>query len=444
MVLPLRIWGKDTLGRPFVQLAHTLDVSASGARVAGFRTAVRVGEVIAVQYRHYKADFRVAWVGERGTARHEQIGIEYLEKGQRILGLDMRDEGFIDDYEPPLQEASSLYETHRSHPRHSVTGSAEVRIAHSRTGYWGSLVDLSLGGCYIQTPSPLPVNTRTRLLLKLAGEEIQMWGAVRTCHRDVGMGIEFTDALTESDADLLKLLVKRLEAGEDLAPAAMPKLTPDKLAERLRAAVAELTLLEDALKELNVPAEVLRHYRGSLGHLRTSAWALQRWFELEEFGLDSSPVFSFLKADRVQSAVQACQVLSAQFHSPVGKLEPQESIELLRAVENLFAHLTGFSMSEEVGSVTANSAASLPAESELGETDGIKPAQSYSAGTRLEADAVRNPDIESEPAYEKKLAAAAAADESAEIQTSDREATATPERVVKKPFNKKRSRWKVV
>ena len=40
MVLPLRVWGTDANGNPFVQLAHTLDVSAHGARLAGFRAAL--------------------------------------------------------------------------------------------------------------------------------------------------------------------------------------------------------------------------------------------------------------------------------------------------------------------------------------------------------------------------------------------------------------------
>jgi len=53
------------------------------------------------------------------------------------------------------------------------------------------LTDLSVGGCYIETPSPFP--ERTRLLLKLrAGEtELETSGVVRVMHPSIGMGIQF-------------------------------------------------------------------------------------------------------------------------------------------------------------------------------------------------------------------------------------------------------------
>ena len=54
MVLPLRVWGTDANGNPFVQLAHTLDVSAHGARLAGFRAALSAGNIVGVQYRLQK------------------------------------------------------------------------------------------------------------------------------------------------------------------------------------------------------------------------------------------------------------------------------------------------------------------------------------------------------------------------------------------------------
>src|SRR5262245_39955302 len=53
-VLPIRCWGTDSMGKPFVELAHTLDVSHSGVRVGGFATLVAQGDVINVQYRHRK------------------------------------------------------------------------------------------------------------------------------------------------------------------------------------------------------------------------------------------------------------------------------------------------------------------------------------------------------------------------------------------------------
>jgi len=44
----------------------------------------------------------------------------------------------------------------RSHVRYICDGGVEVRTEGSTTGFWGTLTDISLGGCYVQTFSPLP------------------------------------------------------------------------------------------------------------------------------------------------------------------------------------------------------------------------------------------------------------------------------------------------
>src|SRR5256886_16692675 len=76
MVLPLRLWGTDSNGNPFVQLAHTLDVSPRGARLAGFRAAVSIGDIVVLQYRLLKSQFRLASIGCPGAAKIDQIGVE--------------------------------------------------------------------------------------------------------------------------------------------------------------------------------------------------------------------------------------------------------------------------------------------------------------------------------------------------------------------------------
>ena len=53
------------------------------------------------------------------------------------------------------------------------------------------LTDLSLGGCYVETPSPFPERTHLVLSLKAEAAEIQAKGWVRVMHPSRGMGIEF-------------------------------------------------------------------------------------------------------------------------------------------------------------------------------------------------------------------------------------------------------------
>src|SRR4029077_10273211 len=126
------------------------------------------GDIVGVQYRMQKQQFRVAWVGRPGTSRDSQIGIEYLDRERRILGLELPDAEIADEYEPPEQkDESEKFRKQRMHVRYSVTGGADLRKGTGETGIWGSLGDISLGGCYVQTITPFTVHHPVQVRLKI-------------------------------------------------------------------------------------------------------------------------------------------------------------------------------------------------------------------------------------------------------------------------------------
>lgn len=53
------------------------------------------------------------------------------------------------------------------------------------------LSDLSLGGCYIESESPFPVNTEVELSLRASHSEIKVIALIRVMHPGYGMGLEF-------------------------------------------------------------------------------------------------------------------------------------------------------------------------------------------------------------------------------------------------------------
>jgi hypothetical protein len=53
-VLPVRVKGKDSSGKPFEELVHTLDVTASGVRLGSVRRELNVLDEITVFYRQRK------------------------------------------------------------------------------------------------------------------------------------------------------------------------------------------------------------------------------------------------------------------------------------------------------------------------------------------------------------------------------------------------------
>jgi hypothetical protein len=74
-VLPVRIWGVDANGRPFMQLATVRNISEQGLLVEGVRTQLKAGEVVDLQYEGRKAEFLVVWTGKQSPGGTGEIGL---------------------------------------------------------------------------------------------------------------------------------------------------------------------------------------------------------------------------------------------------------------------------------------------------------------------------------------------------------------------------------
>lgn len=72
---------------------------------------------------------------------------------------------------------------------------ADVELIDLETGKQveGVTSDISLGGCFVCTSKPLPMNSRARLKLMRKGQVLEALVAVRIVKPRIGMGIEFFD-----------------------------------------------------------------------------------------------------------------------------------------------------------------------------------------------------------------------------------------------------------
>jgi hypothetical protein len=72
---------------------------------------------------------------------------------------------------------------------------ADVELIDLETGKQveGVTSDISLGGCFVCTSKPLPLNARARMRLVRKGQLIEALVAVRIVKPRIGMGIEFFD-----------------------------------------------------------------------------------------------------------------------------------------------------------------------------------------------------------------------------------------------------------
>ena len=88
--------------------------------------------------------------------------------------------------------------------RYPFAADAELLELASGTRTDGVTSDLSLGGCFICTSKPLPVNSRTRVTLKRKDQTVEAFGVVRIVKPRIGMGIEFLDVEAPFDQTLFR------------------------------------------------------------------------------------------------------------------------------------------------------------------------------------------------------------------------------------------------
>ncbi len=339
-VVPVRIFGTDAAGNNFYDVAHTLDISANGTRLAGVRVLLQVGDAIGVQHQHRKCQFEVVWVRRMAHGIEYQVGLRCLEPQKDVWNVRELTELTEADSFDVRATARSVGAERRAHPRHNVNAGAEVCLVGAQSGNWVVVTDASLGGCYCQTQKPLPMLTRVRVHMDFEGTEMAAYGIVRTSHPGIGMGIEFTEFGSADDRQRYLDLLSDIGASDNPAPMGAPKPDAAFIAKRMEAATEQLRNIEELLLCTDVDPTVLHEFREALGHVRTTAWAVQRWLESKARKDDTLPVFSYLNKERVRIAIQLCRHLTADLHGSPPEVLEKEFDELLNTVENLFRELS--------------------------------------------------------------------------------------------------------
>ena len=209
--LPVRIWGISGTGQPFNVHAETMDVSRYGARLRNVSSLLQRGDVIGVQHSEHKARYRVTWVRGAGVDIGYTIGIHCLEYPKFIF------EGSLPAANapaPPPAEAKQQ-NCRRATVRYKCTGTVEIRTPDSSRIYmWARLSDVSRGGIYVETLSPLDAETPVQITICVGRSQVHSRAVVRTSHPQVGMAIQFTE-MTDEDRVQLDSLLGELESSHD-------------------------------------------------------------------------------------------------------------------------------------------------------------------------------------------------------------------------------------
>ena len=91
-VLPVRIKGTDSLGKPFEELAHTLDVTPAGARLGSVRRQLNLDDEVTIFYRQRRMQYRVVWTKKMKGTSEFQVGLQSLTQDKEAWGLSLAEQ----------------------------------------------------------------------------------------------------------------------------------------------------------------------------------------------------------------------------------------------------------------------------------------------------------------------------------------------------------------
>jgi hypothetical protein len=213
--VPARMFGLDQHGKPFSTPVKTIDISHTGARLKG-EHPIASGETVGLEVNGKKGRFLVVWVGRKGSKAEGQIGVKNLDPKTVIWSVTPPPEG-VDKYHPPrvynpstTSEILSFLEyrdDRRFVKRLPVRAGIKIKQEETKYTQWGVCRDISAGGCYVETTSPLPVGAKVEIVLYLDEREIRPNGIVRSSKAGWGMGIQFA-RMNETDKKNLEQLLE--------------------------------------------------------------------------------------------------------------------------------------------------------------------------------------------------------------------------------------------
>ncbi len=207
VVLPVTVVRRGGLEK---QLAHTLDLTEGAARLGGLCSLLEPGEVIEIVRGTMKAKFQVFWMGAPGSAMEGQAGVRSLELNKGIWGVDLPvdevdvvpDGGIVRQAKSHVRTEARPAGEKRWHTRFECSGAASIRAENSTFPVHCQAKDIAQGGVYVETNTPLPVNTAVHAKMNVEGLAIESPGVVRTSYPMVGMGISFQKITPENQAKI--------------------------------------------------------------------------------------------------------------------------------------------------------------------------------------------------------------------------------------------------
>lgn len=90
-VIPVRVKGQDSDGKPFEELVITLDVTPDGVRLGSVHHQLNLQEELTIFYRQRRNQYRVVWTKKMKGTSEFQVGLQALTQDAEVWGLNFAD-----------------------------------------------------------------------------------------------------------------------------------------------------------------------------------------------------------------------------------------------------------------------------------------------------------------------------------------------------------------
>jgi hypothetical protein len=193
--VPVRIFGTDSAGQIFSEKVFTVNVSRHGVELNGVQAQPNIDEIIGLTHGNTKVHFRVRWVGQPGTPKLGHIGLLNLSPEKVLWDFPLPG--------PTVDATKRDAHDRRVNPRVRSGSSVEVHLPQQEAPIRARIGDISVGGCFVEMPNPLPPGSYVRLDFWLKEKKLSAMGKVITSTPGYGNGVQFTEML-ESDKTVIR------------------------------------------------------------------------------------------------------------------------------------------------------------------------------------------------------------------------------------------------
>jgi len=100
-VLPVRVRGTDASGVSFEALAHTLDLTPTGARLGAIRHQLKALDKLTILYHQRRMEFTVVWTKLLDGRSEYQVGLQAFSQEKEPWGMS-----FLNSSAQQLERAS--------------------------------------------------------------------------------------------------------------------------------------------------------------------------------------------------------------------------------------------------------------------------------------------------------------------------------------------------